>query len=388
MIIERLITSFLMSSQLDTAWLKVLFILTIIIGSIIKGNYSINYKDKISIALSLILFIGTFLSILYIFNHNLSSDDINTQLYRIRFHFIEIVFAIFLYFRLKKKSYNEIINLILLGLSMNIVVGLFQFFSGEERISLLFFEPSAAGLFYVFMIPLCLGIFNKKKKYIGYLFLIIGIFIISKSQIIIAPVILFLQATKKQKVILLFLIPVVIFSLYFYNTEQIASISHVGKVLLNEGIRGLNETNHIWTSWTYRISSAYTSILLLFKYPLGIGFGSFNFEYAKEMYNSGLFQSISGTEISRALGGYIFNTPKSIILEIFVSCGIFGIIIYFFIFKSFWRIRKSNPPIFYSFIALTLSGLTVELAPIFTFIIILVALKLKIDEASEISKSN
>ena len=179
----------------------------------------------------------------------------------------------------------------------------------------------------------------------------------------------------KKAIILFFILFIIVFfaGKYFLQINQLNSLIRFVSVSFNEGLSGLNEQNQIWTSFTFRLSGAMTSLSLFWKYLTGIGFGNFYPLYIDYMKTSELGQLLSGSEITNVLFYDSYATPKSIFLELLVSCGVFFLIPIIFITKRF---LKLNLPYLLkvSLVSLLFVSLMVELAPFLTYFSILLVL--------------
>lgn len=376
-IFTKAIIAYLLSSAQDVAVVKIIVSIVLII-SIIQNQKTPFSPGIYSVSVILLLILGSTNSILYMTTGEIPMESYHTQLMRVRFHFIEFMFAVILYQYFRTKSKQYIIDVLFIGIGFNILAGIIQlYFNKSGRISMLFYEPSAAGMYYIFIVSAIyhsrsiLTIFQKRMF---YLFGMIGLFIFSKAQYI-ALIILAIQQTKgKTRAYSAILMILSIYVLSVLQPELFHSIMNFTNVFYSYGMKGLNAMNGIYNTWASRISAFYVSIQLILEHPLGIGFGSFNVMYADYMRNHGLSDYIwSGEIISNSYGEYFF-TPKSILMEIFVSTGLIGIFIYMRIFLLLFSNRKTLQHLYYAFISLTLMGLIVELAPFFAYMGVLVAM--------------
>ncbi|GAA4280198.1 hypothetical protein [Gaetbulibacter aestuarii] len=306
-------------------------------------------------------------------------------LYRIRFFCIRIFFAFAVFIYLSRLDYTQVLKFVYYIAFLLAILGLFQVISNPfDRITMLSSEPSAAGMYYVFLAPLLLIYydFNKRARPIILLYLIIGIFIRSKAQILVIPFYLFYfvfkSNNKKLKRTVLFLIIItLLLTPMILKIKELQDISSFLDVLFNQGIKGLTEKNKIWSTFTLRFSSILTAIQMFIENPFGSGFGTFHPEYITKMTSSENIQSfMTGIEISKTLNNELYATPKSIFFEYLVSSGLFFLLPLFYVLFKFHKTEKSNL-IKSSLYGLVLVSMMVELAPFMVFIIVLLVLHKK-----------
>jgi len=384
---------------------KILFIEIFFIISLICFNLGINEAsilftifvffsqiNNLKIPKNIFLFFGVLLisgpllSFFYSNYLNISSDFHQSIFIRVRFFVIQILYSFSVAIFLIKIDKIRILYLLYIFAMINLIVGIIQlnyqiFFSTFSRLPMLTSEPSSIAMFYVFAVPLLLLYLNyyKSAKKGVWSFIIIGIFIASKAQILIflfwLTIFLLRKKTMKKAIILFFILFIIVFfaGKYFLQINQLNSLIRFVSVSFNEGLSGLNEQNQIWTSFTFRLSGAMTSLSLFWKYLTGIGFGNFYPLYIDYMKTSELGQLLSGSEITNVLFYDSYATPKSIFLELLVSCGVFFLIPIIFITKRF---LKLNLPYLLkvSLVSLLFVSLMVELAPFLTYFSILLVL--------------
>jgi len=224
--------------------------------------------------------------------------------------------------------------------------------------------------------------FNKKAKKIVWSFLIIGLFVQSKVQFV---VIMFWVAyfiyRNKSKLISIPSISLLILLLYPFLLEikQVGALSNFISVFYEYGLAGLNEQNSIWTSFTFRLSSVLSSLSLSYENIFGIGFGAFHSLYIDIMRTSQLGSLLSGQEITGIIYEDRYATPKSSILELVVSCGLFFLTPMFIIIKKYFA--DSLPVLInVSIISLLIAGFLAEIAPFLTYLVFLLILQIKISK--------
>jgi hypothetical protein len=294
---------------------------------------------------------------------------------RIRFFGIDIAFAIAVYLYLQNKSFKYILQLILIGVVANTLMGTYELITApRERIHMLFSEPSAAGYYYMFIFFILVEKFKHGwSAYIVRYYLLLGLAIGSKAQYILLFAVGILNNLSPKKMILFLSILLLIF--YSFRTE-ITSIRivkdnlYVAKLYLNGGLRNFTESNQIWTTYVTRISAIEGAVRCIAEHPLGIGFGGYHSWFRTNMRQTG----IDSIETNEIFENKAYATPKSNLLELFVSTGVFGFLLYFYIGSYFFRYRKEHGYIFKSFIMLTLASLIVELNPMYTYLTLLMIL--------------
>lgn len=324
-----------------------------------------------------IAFIGTVLSLIYMFVDDSAYND-PTTLLSIRKYLIQIAFSIALYEFLKVKELQYILNIILLSIVPNILIGtyeLIQFF--PERIDMLFPEPSAAGYYYLFVFFILLANFRQNIPFwLTRYFMILGLAIGSKAQIILLSIVAVLKYSTPLKFLSLSLVTFTIFYIFKDKLLSLEVVEYNLKVLdiyLDEGLGGLKTRNQVWGTYVTRISALEGSIKCLFEHPFGIGFGGYNSWFVNNMGNI----PFESSETDDILAGIKYASNKSNLFQFFVSTGIFGFLFYFSWFKSFFKIRKKKEYLFQSFIILSLASTFIELNPMYIYFMVLFILKEK-----------
>jgi hypothetical protein len=238
-------------------------------------------------------------------------------------------------------------------------------------------EPSAAGYYYLFIFFILMA---KFKKGIAFwttrYFMILGLAIGSKAQIILLFIVGLLKYSTPLKLIL-FLSSIGLI-LYNFSNEllQIDAIHYnvnILKLYMEQGLSGLRLDNGVWGTYVTRISSIQGALMCIVEHPFGIGFGGFNSWYSTNMVNLGF----SSPETDSIIYGALYASPKSNLLDFFVITGIFGIGIYLFWLNQFIKFAKQQSYLLQSFIALSFASLFIELNPMYVYFMILFILKEK-----------
>lgn len=342
-------------------------------------------SKKIIYFLLPILISGTFLSLINY--ENINSNDFENILFRIRFYWIRIIYAITVASYLYNKSYIKILHIIFIMAMANSITGIFELIinslNGEfSRLNMLAVEPSSSSMFYLFSIPLLFiygQYFPKKKKYI-YFYFFLGLLILSKAQILVLIVWIFFyffNSNKKFLSLIFFTTLLILVYSFIIQLKQISVMINLFNVLSMDGLQALNPQNQVWTSFTLRISSWLSAANIFITNPFGVGFGQFHLLYIEYMKTSDIVGAISGPGIDNILSGDgMYATPKSAFMELLVSSGLFFVIPFVKLSKKIFN-KKNNSFIKISFSSLVLSALMVEIAPFLTFLIFIMILQHK-----------
>ncbi|MEC3906300.1 hypothetical protein VOI54_04680 [Tamlana sp. 2201CG12-4] len=334
-----------------------------------------------------ILIPGTILTLWNIFISKYDSIYTVGMLYRTRFFWIRVIFASGIFVYLYSLNYKEILKFVYYMSIPCTVIGLLQLVSNPvKRVTMLAYEASAAGMYYLFMVPLLLEYYkvNRRHKFWVFLFIFTGLFIRSKAQILVLPLMLlyfiFTSDNRKLKGGVIIIIVIGLLSLPFIlQMDQLKGLNHFMTVLNKEGITGLTEKNQVWSTFTFRFSSFLVALQLLGDNLFGSGFGAFHPEYIEIMISDEFLSKMTGVEIKGALENKYYASPKSIFFDYLVSSGLFFLVPITLIVIKFF---KSNTSILikaslYSFL---LVSLMVELSPFLVFLVISLALFYKSKE--------
>lgn len=342
-------------------------------------------SKKIIYFLLPILISGTFLSLINY--ENINSNDFENILFRIRFYWIRIIYAITVASYLYNKSYIKILHIIFIMAMANSITGIFELIinslNGEfSRLNMLAVEPSSSSMFYLFSIPLLFiyGQYFPKKKIYIYFYFFLGLLILSKAQILVLIVWIFLyffNSNKKFLFLIFFTTLLILVFSFIIQLKQISVMINLFNVLSMDGLQALNPQNQVWTSFTLRISSWLSAANIFITNPFGVGFGQFHLLYIEYMKTSDIVGAISGPGIDNILSGDgMYATPKSAFMELLVSSGLFFVIPFVKLSKKIFN-KKNNSFIKISFSSLVLSALMVEIAPFLTFLIFIMILQHK-----------
>ena len=366
----------LIGSQLDMGTLYLAFIFYVVVEMILYGEMSFS---KIQWQYLFILLFGTLIVITYMLLDDNAYSDMSNIILNIRKYFIEILFSIALYQYLKYKDLEYVLSIIFISVIMNLIVGTYQLLTTfPERIDMLFPEPSGAGYYYLFVFFILFEKF-KEHKYLFYLsryFMIIGLAIGSKAQIILLAVVGVLRYSTPLK-LLFFTLTIGLILFVFWNEimgiDVVAYNIKVLNIYMEQGLSGLRTDNGVWGTYVTRVSAIQGAIMCLFDNPLGIGFGGYHSWYLDHMSHIGFKSS----ETDRILAGVAYATPKSNLLNFFVTTGVVGIGLYLTWLKEFYIAGKHYTYLFQSFIILTFASLFIELNPMFVYIMMLFIIKEK-----------
>ncbi len=356
------------------------------VAFVLAGRMFANEKigwSKIELQFLAIIALGMLLSFSYTIRYTEAFEDSYNIYLANRKVIIEILFALAVYNYLKFQELNYITQTLFYSILFNTIIGTIQVvLTFPNRISMLFPEPSAAGYFYLFIFFIAL---NKLKEppiynYISKYFMVLGLAIGSKAQIILLFFVGMLKYFTPVKVISYIAVVVGLSYLFWDDIIKIEAIRynlHVLEVYLKQGLAGFKESEGIWGTYVTRISAIEGAIKCIIDHPFGIGFGGFNSWFPTNMANAGF----SSQETDEILQGILYASPKSNLFEFFVATGVFGIGLYISWFIEFWKIRKQKEYLFQSFITLSLASAFIELNPMYLYFMILFILKEKEEES-------
>jgi hypothetical protein len=372
--------AFLIGSQLNIGSLYLIFIAYVFFQKFWKLDTSFA---SIEWQYILLLLLGISLALLYINNYTEAYYDKTNIFLNMRKHFIQIFFAIALYEFFKDKEINYVLKTLYYSIIPNIILGSYQFITNfPERIDMFFLEPSSAGYYYLFIFFILLEKFKNGMPYwITRYYMILGLAIGSKAQIILLSLVGILKYSSPLKLILFLSITLSFFYGFYDEIMSIEAVQYnlkVFKIYWEEGLSGLRVENGVWGTYVTRLSAIQGAFVCMLEHPFGIGFGGYNSWYSTNMVNIGF--SSSETDMIIYGGGYA--TPKSNLLGFFVSTGIIGIILYLYWLKSFIQIGGY---LLQSFITLTFASMFIELNPMFAYLMILFILKEK-EESNKLKK--
>lgn len=369
----------LIGSQLDIGSLYLLFILYVLVQRVIYGDTSFV---AIQWQYLFVLSLGIVSVMLYIVYNDPAYKDISNILFNIRKYAIEIIFSIALYDFLKYKDLKYTLNIIYFSIIINMVVGTYEVATlFPERIDMLFTEPSAAGYYYLFVFFILYEKFKQEQIpfYLSRYFMVLGLAIGSKAQIILLALVAVLRYATPLKVLSLIAVVGTLLYAFWNQLMDIEAISYnvkVFQIYWDQGLAGLRTDNGVWGTYVTRISAIQGAIICIFDYPWGIGFGGYNSWYVTNMAGLGF----SSSETDGIFAEIAYATPKSNLLNFFVNTGILGMVLYFSWFKQFLLAGKENIYLFQSFIILTFASLLIELNPMFVYLMFLFILKEKEEE--------
>lgn len=379
MIILKIITAFLVGSGLDTAIFKLIFS-----GYIIFEFFIVKRGAKLQLsnfAWYLIIFfvLGLINMLIFIsfFDFPVSNSDV---LIRGRYYFIEISFAFCVYLFFRTRTKKDIMDVLLYSIVFNSIAGVIQFIlSPTERLQMLFSEPSAAGFYYCFIIFILLAHYKESlwKIIVSRVYVLFGILIFSKGQFLTLGLVHIFKASRKFKLILI-VCSIIILSIFIENLSMVGNnfsqfdqVLNVFVQISKHGIEGLSEKYKVWSSFVTRLSGIYVSLLSLVEYPNGLGFGGFHGYYVNWVKHSGI--DIASIETDEIAKGVKYASPRSHLLELFISTGLIGLILYIKMFIAFLK-RGRKDYLYVSFLSLTIVAFVLELNPFFCYLGILISL--------------
>lgn len=353
------------------------------------------------IALIVLFLYGLFVSQTYILSNDLTVKEVEWIYNRSILIFINFTFAIAVYFYTINKSYQQIINLVFFIAAINCIAGMLQLIFPElsrsvsGRLSLLSMEPNHCALHYMFVFWLVY--YNNSSiptlNFLGKVFLIVGLFVRSKIQLIALMITSLFNNFKNIFLIL----PLVFFlfnfsgflSLETKNEKNYCASSTIcdQAYFLSEDLNRfstfiLDEDKSVIDlkpSYYTRLFSFYHSFSSSISNPLGLGWGGFNTYFQQEIKKSKVHVNIIGddSEQNQILSGDQESTPKSNLLEILVSTGWLGIVLLIILLFYFLKYRTKNKSVFLTFFSILITGLFVETAPFLGMIAVTYVLLLK-----------
>lgn len=351
---------------------------------IVIHSKQLSIPSNILLFLTMILVSGTLAALIQITVANVDQTFISDIFLRIRFYFIRIAFALATTLYVSKLRIQEIINVIasLSFLASLLAVAQIMYnivYLGEfRRISMFATESSAAAMFYVFAVPILIWGYYRfgTNRDIMLIFTVLGLFILSKAQLLVLIFwsSVYLIHNRKKFALWPFIVLFVFLTLpYIFQIKQVGDTIHFLSVLSEYGLYGLNASNQIWTSFTFRVSGAISAAEQLYQNPFGVGFGLFHATYLETMQYTDLGRYLSGREILEVLAGERYATPKAAVIELMVSCGFFFIIPLLILVVGFLK-KKLPLLINISFLSILIIGMMVELAPFLSYFSILIVL--------------
>ena len=379
--IINLFVAFLIGSQYyNTTPLKVVCSIYILFEFFILKRGS-EIKISKSIWFLMLLFLVGALNSFIGYAYFDFASDFQPIFLRTRFFFFRLLFAFSIYLFFKTRSKKDVLKILFYSLILNLIASIIQLIIfPNERLTMLFSEPSAAGFFYCFILYIILANYKETKPIFVFsrLFVFLGLFIASKGQFFALILSKFFLLSRRIK----FGIFLFITFLSFLFIDQILNLGgKLGQVInvinkLSEyGISGLSDKYKVWSTFVTRLSAIYVSFLSIFEYPFGIGFGNFHPYYLKWLKYSGTI--ISSIETDEMKQGTKYASPRSSLLEPLISCGLFFLIGIIRIFRMFWKTRTKKHYLFSAFVSLLVVSFLLELNPFFCYLTILLSLREK-----------
>ncbi len=336
---------------------------------------TLKIPRKLFLFYGIILLSGTLIGIIMMGFDLYPDKETQRILLRTRFFWIRVLFATSVVVYLMNQTYKDVLRFAFAIMMIQLVSGLFELiFMDTLRISMLTSEPSAAAMYYVFLVPLMIEYYKLEKKARVWIILyaIVGLFIQSKAQILIIPLLIayLVIKSKNQNLKLLAAVGILVIIVavpVILGIREVDRLVYFIEILKDQGLSGLTEQNKIWSTFTLRFSSVITAFQLLWEHPFGLGFGGFHSMYIDKMLSGTLQGQLTGTEIRGILEGELYATPKSMLMEYMVSCGLFFLIPLILLVR---RYIKSEVPVGIkaSLYAVILISLIVELSPFLTFL--------------------
>lgn len=359
-------------------------------GYIIIRTYS-NPKipKKVFWLFILLLLSGTLISLVKIGQETYGEFYNQTVFFRIRFFWIRILFALSICMYLMQLEYRKVLQFVFFIALPQLVFGVIELLILREgRIAMLTSEPSAAAMYYIFLSPLLLEYirYNPKVKLIVVAYLVVGLFIQSKAQILVIPILLTYLIFKSNNLWVkrIFIVAVllgILLAPLLLSIDQIDRIVYFLEILRAQGIEGLTEQNKIWSTFTLRFSASITAFQVFIENIFGAGFGGYHPLFIEKMTSGTIQSQLTGVEIRATLNNELYATPKSIFMEYLTSCGLFFLIPIILLVRKY-ILSTASYFIKASFYMTNIIALMVELSPFLTFLAVSFVLfsKFKLEE--------
>ena len=398
--------SFLLASTLHTLKFQVFFSI-ILLGVACSKNLSFII-NKYNLTLGFLFVWGCFASYLYIDINSVDNDMYFRFIDRAVLYFVHFLFAIAIYSYLSTKSFSYIKNVIFFGAAFNVIAGVIELikegFSWEiDRMSFLSFEPSMAAVFYCtfFFFILSNSVENKYLNFLSKSYLLFGVMIRSKIQFAsIAFIFTLSRALSGIKSFLLIAALTILFLLFsneildvllYYldsiernpTQEQFFWILKDLKFIIKNDLFSFIYFNEMGKpSYVIRFSAIHISFYSLFDNFFGLGWGGFGHYFVSKLNELGFIihvqDSLQGglliNETDEIYSGIQEATPKSFLMEILVSTGIFGLLAFVALFYHFIKYYRMHKVIVLSFLSLLCVAFFVETASILALLSTLIVL--------------
>lgn len=329
-----------------------------------------------------------------------NGQQANIIVFRTRRYFIDIFVALAVAGYFATITGQQILKILILAVAINVCVGWLQFLvSPFTRASMLFVEPSSAGYFFssfIFLVYFALKL--EFKRTTGFFYFISSLLISSKAQIavyIAFPILRYLNV--KGLMLLAVLIPLAVIafivfdvhSILFNFSDQYRGFIFVANSLVSLGFADALSDSNTYGTYITRLSGIYLAVQMFVEYPWGIGFGAYSVFFPTYYHEYFIFSGLAtANELKEILEGVKLATPKSALMELFVSTGVLGIVLLFVgsivIIVKGSRISRYVP---ISFICFILASTLVELNNFFLYFSVFAALVNKTD-LIYISKKN
>lgn len=341
-----LICAFVIGSYFSTAAVHVSLAALLLLFSINRDHCLILSNSYFSSLPLKIFLLGSFFTFIFLMiNQLLPQNEVDVIVFRFRKFLLEYFVAVAVYIFLRGVSFSDIKRVITFSFLLNIVFGLYQLAVSSDRISLLFPEPSSAGLyccFYIFVMFAENEIFFYRVV-TGIMF-IMSFLVASKAQLIVYLIYFFLRYRNRiLTILLLFSSIVFLMSLYFdflyEKYDYFHSLINFIFSFNDMGMNSLSIDNGVYGTFTVRLSSIYTAVYFFITHPIGIGFGAFNSVFESSIKDLYFYENLRSDELDDIVGGIKLATPKSLLLEILLSTGWLGLI---YLIKAFYKIRFHN----------------------------------------------
>lgn len=315
--------------------------------------------------------------------NELDTGQITHVTFRFRKFFIEFFIAFSVILQLQGVTILRLAKILKVIVILNFSIAVIQFtYSGGERASMLFMEPSSAAYFILISFIPCYYLYRQGllSKLTMCALILSSLLIFSKAFIVIViltyVIYFFFTKGMKNKILIFFIFNILnLIVIFNWNTfielsDQFKGFSLMLSALYNYGINGLSIEYGVYSTYVTRFSSLLASVYLFITNPFGVGYGSFGYLYEQTLNSLGIISLISGVEVDGFFSGNLVPSPKSNLLEIFIATGWLIIPIFLFIYLKYFK----NNIIFSKimFIMFVLSSFLIELNNFYLYLFFII----------------
>lgn len=298
----------------------------------LKRNF--DYKISSIYLIPLFIFAISAFNTLVIVTFDANADS-TMMLYRMRKFALELFVAYIVLFYCITRGQKHILRVLRCSLVICILIGAIQFiFNAELRPSMLFLEPSSAGYF----IGTFLFVSFFYQRRLGSLLLILSLLILRSKGMIISIIATYVFGKFNLfkffsiSVCLIIFAPIIHTYLLEYSGQYFGFV-HLITILNEQGFTGFSSSNGIYDTYLTRLSGIFIGLQSALNNPFGIGFGGFHNAYTEQIYSILTVEDM-GREVSGIFSAGGMMTPKSNLIELWLSSGLFGLLLFIFCMVS------------------------------------------------------